>query len=333
VSKWQRIARWIAFAILVVVSIHGVREFLAGDATALAAMWQRTLAILPIVFLFACLDIAVEAMAWMLVFRRLGMRALDWIGSLIALSGKAGLLMPAQLGRLIRPELMVRTGRASFGDGAKGEGAVFLLDATSVLALLVGLVCWRVVHPALAPVAFAAVITTCLFAARFIARFVAGTALEVPVSFWWSLPTFMIVVLQSLGWAAHGFGFYFLASALDGGVGLWEALAMAPGAAVLGLASGLPGGLGTTEVLLGTSLGLGGVPQAQLGVGVGVFRVLTFWIWLPIGWIAFGIVVLVARRRRAAAAAAEPVASEIAAVDIGAAEPEAMPRASEGGVQ
>jgi uncharacterized membrane protein YbhN (UPF0104 family) len=296
-------------------------------------MWKRTLAIMPIVFLFACLDIAVEATAWMLVFRRLGMRALDWIGAAIAVSGKAGLLMPAQLGRLIRPDLMVRMRRASLGEGVKAEGAVFLLDATSVLALLVGLVCWRVVHPALAPVAFVAVIATCLFAARFIARFVAGTALEVPVSFWWSLPTFFIVVLQSLGWVAHGFGFYFLASALDGGVGLWEALAMAPGAAVLGLASGLPGGIGTTEVLLGSSLGFGGVPQAQLGVGVGVFRVLTFWIWLPIGWIAVGMVVLAARRRRAAEVEIDPDASEEAAVAIGPAEPEAMPRASEGGAR
>jgi uncharacterized membrane protein YbhN (UPF0104 family) len=325
VSKWQRAARWIGFVILIAVSIHGVREFLAGDATALSAMWKRTAAILPFVFLFAALDIAVEATSWMLVFRRFGLRSLDPIGGAIALSGKAGLLMPAQLGRLIRPDLMVRMGRSTLADGVKAEGAVFLLDSASVVALLAALISWRFLHPLAAPVVYVGVVAGCLVMARVIARFFVGTALEVPISFWWSLPTFLIVVLQSSGWIFHGFGFYVLASALDGGFGLWDSLVMAPGAAVLGIASGLPGGLGATELLLGSSLGFGGVPQAQLGVGVALFRVLSFWIWLPIGWIALGSVVLAARRRKARRAAQELREATAAPLDLGPQSPEPAP--------
>jgi hypothetical protein len=325
VSRWQRVVRWIGLIVLVVASIHGVREFLAGDAAALSAMWQRTAAILPVVFLFAVLDIAVEATAWMLVFRRFGLRALDPIGAAIALSGKAGLLMPAQLGRLIRPDLMERMGRSKLSESVKAEAAVFLLDSASVAALLAALLSWRFIHPLMAPVSYVLVVGVCLVMARLITRLLAGTALGVRLGFWWSVPTFLIVVLQSSGWVAHGLGFFVLASALDGGFGLWDSLVMAPGAAVLGLASGVPGGLGATELLLGGSLGLGGVPQAQLGVGVGLFRVLTFWVWLPIGWIALGIVAFAARRRKARLAARDGCDAEPAPGESGSNPTDAVP--------
>jgi hypothetical protein len=294
--RWFGRAHVVALVILGIVSIWGIREFLAGDALALSAMWRRTLPILPLVAAFAVLDVAVEAAAWMLVFERFGVRARDPIGAAVAVSGKAGLLLPAQLGRLIRPDLMVRLRRTNLGTGLKAEAAVFLLDSASVVALLAGLVSWRV-HPLLAPVAGALVIASCLLLADRIAPLLSGTALELPRRFWWNVKTFMIVILQSSGWVAHGVAFWFLASGLDGYVDFWNALFLAPGAAVLGLGTGLPGGLGATEFLLGASLGVNQVPEAQLALGVGVFRVLTFWIWLPIGWLAVAAVTLAARRR------------------------------------
>ena len=290
--RWYRRAHVIGLVILAVVSIWGVREFLAGDANALAAMWSRTVSILPWVFAFAVLDVAVEATAWMMVYERFGVRARDPLGAAVAVSGKAGLLMPAQLGRLLRPDLMVRLGRSPLGHGLKA--AVFLLDSASVVALLAGLVAWRF-QPLFAPVAGAAVIATCLFLANRISPLLSGTALELPRRFWWSWKTFLIVVLQSAGWVAHGFAFWVLASALDGSVGVWDALFLAPSSAVLGLGSGVPGGLGATEVLLGASLGINQVPEAQLALGVGLFRVLTFWAWLPIGWLAVAAVTLAVR--------------------------------------
>jgi len=105
------------------------------------------------------------------------------------------------------------------------------------------------------------------------------------------------VVVQASGWVAHGLAFYVLASGLPGNVGLWDSLFMAPGSAVLGLGSGLPGGLGATEALLGVSLGLKGVPQAHLALGVAAFRIVTFWILLPIGWMGVAFAARQARKR------------------------------------
>jgi len=294
--RWFGRAHIVALVILGIVSIWGIREFLSGDALALSAMWHRMLPILPLVATFAVLDVAVEAISWMLVYEKFGLRARDPVGAAVAVSGKAGLLMPAQLGRLLRPDLMVRLGRTELGTGLKAEAAVFLLDSASVVALLAGLVSWRV-HPLLAPVAGSLVIGTCLLLADRIAPLLSGTALELPRRFWWNVKTFMIVVLQSSGWVAHGVAFWFLASGLDGHVDLWNALFLAPGAAVLGLGTGLPGGLGATEFFLGASLGVNNVPEAQLALGVGFFRVLTFWMWLPIGWLAVAVVTMAARRR------------------------------------
>jgi uncharacterized membrane protein YbhN (UPF0104 family) len=157
--------------------------------------------------------------------------------------------------------------------------------STSVVTLLVGLLAFRV-HPLLAPLAALAVIGVSLAVGNRIARLLSGTRLELPAGFWWSWQTVAIVLVQASGWMAHGLAFYMVARMLPGDFGAWQALFLAPASAVLGIGSGLPGGIGATELLLGASLGFNGVPQADLAVGVAAFRVVTFWALLPIGWIA-----------------------------------------------
>jgi len=289
VSRWQRWARWIGFLILVVVSIHGIRQFVTGDAGAVTEYWSRRYAVLPMVLIFALADVAVEIMAWMLVYQRFGIRAIDRVGAAVGLSGKAGLLLPAQLGRLIRPDEMVRLGRGTLPECLKAEAVVFVLDSISVLALFAALVAYRV-HGALAPLAGAAVIMVALLFGNWILKILSGTALRLPTGFWWSWQTFAIVVLQTTGWVAHGLAFFMLASDLPGNVGLWDSLFLAPGSAVLGLGSGLPGGIGATEALLGASMGVRGVPQEHLAMGVAAFRIVTFWLLLPMGWLALAYV-------------------------------------------
>jgi len=300
VSKWQRWARWIGFGILVVVSIHGIREFVNGDAAAVKAYWISHYQLLPMVLVFAMVDVSVEVMAWMWVYQRFGIRAFDRTGAAVGLSGKAGLLLPAQLGRLIRPDEMVRLGRGALGECLKAEAVVFVLDSISVLALFAALVAYRV-HGALSLVAGATVIGVCLFLGNFILKLLSDTKLELPRGFWLSWTTFAIIVLQSTGWIAHGLAFFMLASNLPGDVGLWDSLFLAPGSAVLGLGSGVPGGIGATEALLGASMGFRGVPPEHLAAGVAAFRIVTFWLLLPMGWLALAYVGRQARKQREAA--------------------------------
>lgn len=59
------------------------------------------------------------------------------------------------------------------------------------------------------------------------------------------------------------------------------------------------------EALLGLSLGQQGVPEEHLAVGVAAFRIVTFWVWIPIGWLALALVGRQSRRLRRAARAEE----------------------------
>jgi uncharacterized membrane protein YbhN (UPF0104 family) len=194
---------------------------------------------------------------------------------------------------------MVRLRRGELGDCLKAEAVVFVLDSISVLALFAALLAFRV-HGLLALAAGAGVIAVCLLLGNVILKLLSDTKLQLPRGFWLSWTTFAIVVLQSTGWIAHGFAFFMLASDMPGNIGLWDALFLAPGAAVLGLGSGLPGGIGATEALLGVSMGLKGVPQEHLAMGVAAFRIVTFWLLLPMGWIALAYVGRQSRKRCAA---------------------------------
>ncbi len=284
-SGWQRYARLIGLLVLVAVSAYGISQFLAGDAVAVTEVWKGQVTILPAVFLFAMINLGFEVTGWLWTFQFLGLKANDRVAVGVCVAGKAGLLLPAQLGRLIRPDLMVRLGRGTFGENLKAEAAVFLLDGLAVVALFAGLMAWRV-HPLLSPPAFVAVVVVALFLGSRVARLLSDTRFHFPDSFWLSWQAFAITVVDAAGWACHGVAFYILTADLPGAMTLWDALFLAPGSAVIGLASGLPGGLGLTDGLLGASLGVGGVPAAHHALGVAAFRLLTFWLLLPIGWIA-----------------------------------------------
>jgi uncharacterized membrane protein YbhN (UPF0104 family) len=167
------------------------------------------------------------------------------------------------------------------------------------------------VHPALGPLAATVVVTMSLFLGNRLARILSGTRFEFPSSFWWSWQAFAIVLVEAAGWICHGIAFYVLVSDLPGNVGLWDGLFYAPGSALLGLSSGLPGGIGATEALLGASLGFNGVPQAHLAVTVAAFRVITFWLWLPVGWLALVWAGRQARKRTARLEAMSSASDEI----------------------
>ena len=289
---WWTGARITAFVLLAAFTIYGIYSSFGGDFEEMKRFWSGKLWLLPWLLALAFFDVVLEWVAWVWVFERFGMRARGATGARVFLSSYAGLFLPAQLGRLIRPDAMVRLGRGAMAQGAKAEAAVFVIDALSVFAMLAGVAAW-LVSPLLTPVAAALVIVVCLFLGNFIAERLAGTPLGLPRAFWWSAPTVAIVLIEMLGWTAHGFSFYLLVRDLPGNVGVWDSLFFAPAAAVLGVGSGLPGGIGATEGMLGATLRLADVPTAILPSVVGGFRLVTFWIWIPIGWLA-----LASTRRR-----------------------------------
>jgi uncharacterized membrane protein YbhN (UPF0104 family) len=289
----KKYARPVAFLILAVATAYGVQQFFASDYTEVLHFWQAKLLVLPLILLLAMIDIGLEAVGWMWVYERFRIRAADRGGIWAYLSSRAGLLLPAQLGRLIRPDAMVRLGRASLPVCLKAEAVAFVLDSTSVVALMVGLAAW-LVHPLLALLAALAVTATCLFFGDRIAAMLASTKLAMPKGFWLRWQTFAIVFVEMTGWLANGFALYLIVWDLPGQITWWDPVFFAPASAVLGVGTGLPGGIGPTEGFLGISLKIMQIPGSHLALAIAAFRLLTFWIWIPVGWFALAMI-----RRRA----------------------------------
>lgn len=281
-------ARTGALILLVGVTAYGIYRFLTGDPMAATSFWRDKIGIIPLVFLLACLDVALEATGWMWVYERLGIKAFDSGGVNAYLAGRAGLLLPAQLGRLIRPDAMLRLKRGGLRHCLKAEAVAFVLDSTSVVALLAALLAYRI-HPLAAPAAALAVIGVLLFLGDQLADMLTGTKLELPTAFWFRWKTLAILLIEMAGWAAHGLALYLVIKGLPGEATIWDALFYAPASSVLGVATGLPGGIGATEGFLGASLRLMKIPSEHLVVAVGGFRLITFWFWLPVGWIALAM--------------------------------------------
>jgi len=290
--KYLGPARAVALLVLAAVTAVGVWTFVTGDWSAVIAYWREHWVLIPVLALLSIVDVALEAIAWAWLYTRCGVKAFDRSSALVYLAGRAGLLLPAQLGRLIRPDAMVRMGKASFTQCLKAETLLFVLDGVSVLSLLAALLAYKAAHWAAVPAGLAS-IAVMLFVGDKLAELLAHTHLSIERGFWWTGSTIAVVLISMVGWVAHGLGLYVVVAELPGSVTLWDALAFGPGSAVLGTGTGLPGGIGVTEGLLGASLRLRGVPVEHLAIVVAAFRLITFWIWIPIGWLAL----LVTRRQ------------------------------------
>lgn len=284
-------SRLASFLVLAAVTIFGIYRFVTGDWSDVVAYWRDHLEVIPLLLGLSIIDVTLEAIAWMWVYHRFRIRAFDRGGVCAFLTARAGLLLPAQLGRLMRPDAMARLERGSIADALKAEGVVFVLDGISVVALLAGLLVYRA-YPAAAPVAALAIIATIgsmLFLGNASSRLVTNTRLQLPAAFWWAWPTIFITFISMGGWVANGLALHIVVADLPGDMTLWDSLFLGPGSAVLGVATGLPGGIGVTEGILGASLRLRSVPVEHLAVAVAAFRLITFWIWIPTGWMAMAI--------------------------------------------
>ncbi len=287
-SRLYKYSRYIAFLLLAAISAYALFRLATGDWDEVRRFWAARGAIIPTLILISVIDVVLEGLAWGWVYHRFEIRSFDRIGVLSFLAGRAGLPMPAQLGRLIRPDCMVRHGRTTVMQAMKAETVIFGLDAISVVALLGGLLVFQV-FPRLTPFAVIGGIAAAMLLGNIVTNLLANTKLHLPLKFWWTWSTFLIILIMLLGWVAHGLALHIVVDGLPGEMSLWDSLFFGPGTAVLGVATGLPGGIGATEGLLGTAMQVRSVPPEHLAIAIAAFRLITFWMWIPIGWIAMAI--------------------------------------------
>lgn len=287
-SRLYRLSRYTAFILLAAISAYGAFRVATGDWDNVWDFWAHNRRIVPLLVLISTIDVALEGLAWAWVYHRFDVQAFDRVGFLAFLAGRAGLPMPAQLGRLIRPDAMIKHHRTPVLNALKAEAVVFGLDAISVLTLLGGLVVYRLA-PVAAPFAMAVAILLALVLGNTLTMILTKTRLHLPHDFWWRWSTLAIILIMMAGWMAHGLALHVVVKDVPGQMGLWDSMFFGPGTAVLGVATGLPGGIGATEGLLGATLKLRNVPTEHLAVAIAAFRLITFWMWIPIGWAALAI--------------------------------------------
>jgi len=287
-SRVYKFSRYLAFGVLAAVTLYALYKLASGDMSEVSAFWAQHGEIIPLLILISVVDVLLEGLAWAWVYHRFNVPVFDRIGALAFLSGRAGLPMPAQLGRLIRPDAMVKQQRTLAMNALKAEAVVFGLDAISVVSLLGGLIAYQI-FPAVAPFAVLLAIAVFMFLGNTVTQLLTKTRLHLPLQFWWTWPTFLIILIMMAGWLAHGLALHAVVRDLPGEMTLWDSLFFGPGTAVLGVATGLPGGIGATEGLLGASLKVRHVPVEHLAIAVAAFRLITFWMWIPIGWGAIAL--------------------------------------------
>ncbi|HOL18612.1 MAG TPA: lysylphosphatidylglycerol synthase domain-containing protein [Candidatus Hydrogenedens sp.] len=96
----------------------------------------------------------------------------------------------------------------------------------------------------------------------------------------------ILSVLCSIGWAINGIMFYLLLGGSESGLYLSQVQIIILGNILLAICSGIPGGIGIIETTLSISLHWINIQLPEIIVSIGLFRIITFWIWIPFGWLA-----------------------------------------------
>src|SRR5262245_44095794 len=216
----RRYGRGIALTLLVLATWVGLRKI---GWEGFERAWQNSGqhgATLGIVFALAALDVALSGTVWRQVYRRLGIGLSSGTAFWVYLAGYAGLLVPAQLGRLIRPEAMSRLSERPFALCVRAEAAALLVNLIGVGGLLVGLIAYALQPLAALPVAVGSVGVVLYALERLSGRLVPAWGL--PAGFWWNGATAALVGVQMLAWTAHGLGLRAVLAQSMPDVSAWE---------------------------------------------------------------------------------------------------------------
>lgn len=278
--------RLAAFLLLMLVTFVGFRTLMGGNWQEAMVQWRGRSSVFVFAVVLRLIDLSMDFGLWIWVMRTFRIK-LGWRrGFLVYLSAGAGILLPAQLGRFIRSDALARMGVASLADAAKAEVLFLFLSMVGAIALLCGSMAYTIMPLSSVPTTILTVCAVC-FLVKPISWVLRYIGIEFPVDFLRWDRAVAIGLIAAFGWFLNGIMLYLLLRGLPGDVQLWQATFIVPSNMLAGVLTGLPGGIGAVEGLMGISLGFLQVPSSHLTLAVGAFRLLTFWMWLPAGWVAF----------------------------------------------
>jgi uncharacterized membrane protein YbhN (UPF0104 family) len=275
----------IAFALLAVATVFGLYSLFSADWRGALRFWSGRGWVLGGVLGLHTVNTVSDGLLWIWLLSGFGIRPGLRRGAAIFLAGFAGLLLPAQLGRLVRSEELARLGHGRFADAAKAEVLMLALIAMTAFAVLAGVLAglWRIWAAAPAALGVTAGFLCC---AALGMRLVPRLTHFLPAGYFLRPSTMGAAGLAGFGWIISGAGLFLILHEIVPSVAPWQALAVSPSSMLLGAASGMPGGLGVVEGYLGAAFHSMRVPAEHLALAVGAFRLITFWLWIPVGWVA-----------------------------------------------
>jgi len=284
----ERYGRPMAFALLLLLTVYGGALFFLGEYSELTAGWQRHALSLAIAISLSMLNVCLDGFAWMTLCRRFHCQMFDRWGVCVFLSSFAASLLPMKAGRLLRPDGIGRLHRGRRLTGVQVEGVALFFEGTSALSIIAFVAAWHF-RPEAGPFAALAVSLAFFLAADRIASLVAGTPLALPRRFWWSWQTWGLYSIAGLGWLIDGLVFYTIIQGFPGALTMMQCFALTPAAALAGSGSGIPGGVGVVEGIMGVTLSISEMPGPALAFSVAAFRLANFWLWIPVGWTALSL--------------------------------------------
>lgn len=287
-SLWLGRIRLLVLAVLAVVTLYALYSLRQSDWGAVYEFWMARRFLLLQVLLISCCDIALDALIWLGVLRQQGIRPGILRGILLYFSAHATLLMPAQLGRAFRSTEVARHCSAPFATAFSTEVLYLGLTALAAVSLFLTALAWFHVSffALLLPVLL---IPLGLGAAQLFQPLLCKMKLLPQRYNFLQAATFGLVFLSLLNWMVNASNLYFVFRELVPTLQFQHAFMISSSNLFVSASSGLPAGLGVAEGYMGALFYWLEAPPAHLVPAVLVFRALTVWLWVPVGWLALGI--------------------------------------------
>lgn len=279
---WLRCAVLIFLACLTAVYFYDA--FSTHGAAALRE-WRGRWKVVPLCVALNFTGLSLDFFCWVWMYRRCGVQVRGVMSPLIFFSVFAAHVMPAQTGRLVRPDAAWRHGFGSLRNGAEAEAALLLLDLIGTLALVGGLLAWMIM-PMSAPLVFAAALAGGLATASIMASLLRRFLGDLRRGLFWSRQGAITAILRAADRALLGLALLVLIHPFAPQMGYPTATVYVLTSDIAGALSGVPGGLGVAEGMLSWFLAMSHIPDAHVALSVTVFRVLSFWGLVPLAWLA-----------------------------------------------
>ncbi len=274
------------FILLIIVTGYGILQLRGEDFSGFKEIITNRWRLFLIACVLRFLDWILDYYLWRLLLNKFSnnipIRESIWI----YLTQGAGIVLPAQLGRALRGYVISKTGEVSVSKAMTLE-FLFLLCVTegAFLVLLVSLAFYanHFILPLIIAVAS-------LLVFPFLLKILAPLFSKIKIHLNNDIikPEFLILfcIGCSVGWAVNGLIFFLLLGSRSSGLYLSQVEMILLGNLFLGICSGIPGGMGIVETTMGISLHWLQVQLPEIIVVIGLFRIITFWIWIPLGWLA-----------------------------------------------